>query len=350
MNTPIRRAALIGALLIATSLPLTACTSTDSDGADSDADKPTLTVGGLEAADFELIDSSGIFDDAPYILEGTDVGFSEQTAALNAGTLDIALYGVTTALRQQGEETPEWTSETAPVKLIAGFAPPANFETPKVVTAVRTDAGIETAEDLKGKTWAFGIGGDTPTAYLASLEEAGLTEDDIVPLETEDNVAAFLSGQADVVTAFSSAIFDLLESGEAEVFYSADELGIAVFPGYAVLAESLEDPDQEELIEDFLVRINEFNSEWYDDNTDTVFDVLTTTGAYSDDAATFTIAQHAGTRSINLNDMLLEGASKSARLLFEAGDLTNEITNIEATFDDRFNAALDSVDYDYGTE
>ncbi|MBO1901355.1 ABC transporter substrate-binding protein [Leucobacter weissii] len=349
MTTLVPRRRALLASTAAALLLLGGCAATDDGGSgDAGAAKPTLTVGGLAAADFELFEHSGIFEDAPYELQGTDVGFAEQTAALNAGTLDIALYGVTTALRQQAEEIPEWTSETAPVKLIAGFAPPAHDDIPKVVTAVRADAGIETAEDLRGKTWAFGIGGDTPTAYLASLEEAGLTEDDIVPLETEDNVAAFIAGQADVVTAFSSAFFDLLESGEAEVFYSADELGIAVFPGYAVLSDALEDPEQAAVIEDFLIRVNTFNSEWYDANPEVVKEVLTTTGAQTPESADFTISQHEGTRSIAFDEALFAGAEKSARLLYEAGDLSNPITSIDATFDGRFNDVLDSVDYDYG--
>lgn len=312
-------------------------------------DKPILRVGGFDPATVELTNLSGVFSDAPYVIEPSSASFGEQAAALNAGTIDIARYGATTAFRQQANETPQWTVETSPIKLIAGFAPPPNREVPKVATIVRTDANINAPEDFKGKTWAFSVGGDTPTVYLASLDRAGLAEGDIETFENDASgatFAAFRAGQAQAVTGFTNTIFDLIASGEAKVFYSSDELGIAVFPGFATLTASLQDPNKEPLIRDFLVRYNKYITGWYDANPDKVRDVLIRVSQFSPELADFTIKQNHGTRSINFNEALYSGVRKSATLLAGAGDI-KPIEDIEATFDGRYNELLGSVDYAY---
>ncbi len=313
-------------------------------------DRPVLNVGGFDPVTTELTRLAGTFDGAAFVVAPSSSGFAEQAAALNAGQLDIARYGATTAFRQQANETPQWTSETAPVKVVIGFAPPPKRDIPKVVTAVRSDAGIDSPADLAGKTWAVSIGGDNTGIYLASLESAGLTEDDIVLFESSSGsgalLAAFRTGNAQIYTAASSQFIDLLESGEARILYSADDLGISWFPGFAVQAAALEDPEKEPLIRDFLVRYNEFESVWYDANPDIVRDVLINIGHLSPELADFTIRQHEGTRSVNFNEALYSGVRKAADLLAWAGHIV-PIEDIEATFDDRYNALLNSVDYQY---
>ncbi|BCP52246.1 nitrate ABC transporter substrate-binding protein [Kaistia sp. 32K] len=311
--------------------------------------KPVLKVGSFDPAITELAKQSGLFDDAPYIIEAAKTPFGEQVAALNAGTIDVAFYGATTALRQQAAETPAWTAQTAPIKVIAGFSPPPIRDIPKVVTAARTDAGVATPADLKGKSWAFSVGGDTPTVYLASLKAAGLTHNDITPLENDNygtNIAAFHSGQAQVLTAFADDIADLLQSGDAKVIYSSDDLGVAVFYGFAARSADLADPVKEARIRDYLVRYNKFESEWYGAHPDKAREAFIKVGQLPPDLADFIVSRHKGTASINFNDALLKGVRKSADVLAENGDIS-PIEDITVTFDDRYNKLLNSVDYQY---
>ena len=314
-------------------------------------DKPTYTFSGFSPVNQHLAELSGIWDDAPYEAELIQTTFIESVAGLNSGQLLLAHYGITTALRQQSASEPQWTVETSPIKLVYGYRT-ASEEFPiypQSSLLVRNDAGIETAADLRGKTWASQIGGDVPTVYLAALQQAGLTPDDITELTADSYgplVAAFRSGEAHVLAAGPGQVIDLIESGEARVFYTQDELGIAVFPGLAALAASLEDPELEAVIGDFLVRFTRFN-EWKEAHPAEHREALITIGQSDERRADFDVAQFQGVASIRFDDVLIDSAQKSVDLLHWAGQVPNPIdpANIWATYDDRFNEATGAVTY-----
>lgn len=88
--------------------------------------------------------------------------------------------------------------------------------------------GIETIEDLAGKTIGVEVGVVDHFLLLLGLESVGLTADDvnIVNLETGAAAAAFASGQLDAVGVFAPFTTQaLLREGSSTLFTSAD------FPG-----------------------------------------------------------------------------------------------------------------------
>lgn len=76
--------------------------------------------------------------------------------------------------------------------------------TPSAVQ-VFDDSGIETAEDLKGKTIAVSAGDAPTTTFPMFLEAAGLSEDDVDQenLDAAGKMAATLSGQVDGLIGFA---------------------------------------------------------------------------------------------------------------------------------------------------
>lgn len=311
------------------------------------AAKPVLRVGGFDATKVELAKRSGIWDDAPYQLELSKANYSSEAAALLNDQLDLAGFAATTSVFLQASQGQSWTAETAPIKVVTGFRAPPNRTYPKGFIGVRTDSGINTAADLKGKTWGV-VEGDNGQ-WLAALQAAGLTKNDIKVYESDSNtalVAAFRKGDIDVFSSYPELIPDLFEQGKVKVLYSVDELGIAWFPTWAVQAKALADPAKEPLIRDFLTRIEKYEVDWYDQNSDVVKDVLVNVGQLTDAAADFVINQHKGTRAIKLDEAVFTGVRKTVDLLSGNGDIA-AVKDVTVTYDNRYAETLNSVEYAY---
>ena len=69
----------------------------------------------------------------------------------------------------------------------------------------RTSAGINSLEDLAGKTVGYASGTSSETMLQRALEDAGLTMDDIVPydMDTSNMVTAMVSGDLDACATWS---------------------------------------------------------------------------------------------------------------------------------------------------
>lgn len=73
--------------------------------------------------------------------------------------------------------------------------------------------GIETAEDLKGKTVAYSAGSSSQSILETTLTQAGLSMDDIVPMDMDASaiVTAMLSGSVDAAATWSPGTYTIYE-------------------------------------------------------------------------------------------------------------------------------------------
>lgn len=307
---------------------------------DIDLSGVTLKVGVLDSVWAKLIETSGLFDDAPYTVETAVATFPQQVAGLNSGELDLAFYGVTTSVNQAGNDPVGWSADSVPIKLIGGWAPDQVGEYPWFGVAVRADSGIETLDDLAGKTWAVSTSGDAFPSYLALLEETGLTTDDVNILQFQtspEQAAAFATGQADVFVSGFTLISSLLTSGEATVLTTSRELGVPVLRGYAALTSTLDDPVLNAAIADWFVRFNELNSTYWDEHEEEIVQLYISEQGVDEATARYNWNSLKGTKARSFDEGLIAGVQRNADLFYKYGAITNPVEDVSILLDDQFN-------------
>nr|WP_325179042.1 ABC transporter substrate-binding protein [uncultured Oscillibacter sp.] len=118
------------------------------------------------------------------------------------------------------------------------FAPSSVHTTDKIV--VHPDSGIETMEDLKGKTIAFNSGSSSETTYDNALKVAGLTRDDVdgYDMGIDNMVPAMVSGTVDAAVCWNPYSGQILQQveGAKEIEFSDGSTNISSWiclPKYA---------------------------------------------------------------------------------------------------------------------
>lgn len=354
MRTFNRRALLgLGGAVAASALLLGGCSSpapapiSESTTPAEEAQEflPVLRVGHVHQAVVDLVEQAGIFDDAPYDVEWNVSGISQQAGPFYADQLDVAFYGVTNVINQQGAETADWTAETVPVKLILGLAPDHREDYPSFVTVGRVGV-VDSLDDVAGKNWAYASGGDNYPTFLASVKEAGLEVADVNAIQldqTPDRIAAWQSGQVDVYTGFYTDLLDDIRAGKATVIADSYELGVPVFWGFAAKTERLADPTFNATVDDFLQRfVLDFWQTWWPAHHDEVIaeyvDVLKTSEAVAE--YNFEFYAH---QARLFDSALFDAVLSNAALLYDAGSIPLPITDASIYFYDDFNRSLGAV-------
>ena len=139
------------------------------------------------------------------------------TEAFVSGQIDLAQYGDVPAVQAFANGTDVriisslWVSDSA-YNILAG-----------------KESGIETIEDLEGKTIGFSAGTNPHKFLLQVLEAAGLTENNVtlVNLSTADSQAAFLSGDVDAIMSDSTTAVKFIEENQAKVLVDNHDYDIA---------------------------------------------------------------------------------------------------------------------------
>lgn len=118
------------------------------------------------------------------------------------------------------------------------FAPSSVHTVDKVV--VMPDSGIESVNDLKGKTIAFNSGSSSESTFNNALTVAGLTRDDVTAMDLSiDNiVAAAVSGSIDAAVCWNPYSGQILQqvSGSKEIEFADGSTNISSWiclPKYA---------------------------------------------------------------------------------------------------------------------
>ena len=146
--------------------------------------------------------NGGYFEDEGITIQLTEFGDGpSEIAAMEGGSIDLAYIG-----------------KGAHRLCITGsaiiFAPSSVHTSDKLVCSA--DSGIQTVEDLKGKTVGYTAGSSSETTMDAALAVAGLTRDDIEPYNLDANniVPAMASGSIDVAVTWNPYSSMCLEQSE----------------------------------------------------------------------------------------------------------------------------------------
>ncbi|AII10962.1 hypothetical protein EP51_43380 (plasmid) [Rhodococcus opacus] len=254
------------ATVLSTSL-LTSCSSSDSSNdTPDDLSGITLTFAVQSAEYAAFFEQADVFDDLPYTLETpVIVGPSPQLAALRSKASDVALIGDNTAAFEAANADEDW-AETGPEVVTIGGASFTGSPYPVPALFVRTDSGINSIDDLRGKSFAYTQGGNSYAAYAKTLADAGLTPDDINPVlmpDTMAGAAAFVAGEVDAVIAAYWVVSQAVDSGEAKQLVGNEELGIPGGAGFLTRPDVLRDNKRLTALQDLFSRLGKFYSDWY---------------------------------------------------------------------------------------
>ena len=98
------------------------------------------------------------------------------------------------------------------------------------VLVVRSDSGIESVADLKGKKIGVAVGQISHGELIKILQNAGLTENDveIVNLSNTDSIAALTAGEIDAAQNYLTVVASAIENGaELSTIANAEGLGFS---------------------------------------------------------------------------------------------------------------------------
>ncbi|MBM7652367.1 ABC transporter substrate-binding protein [Neobacillus cucumis] len=224
--------------------------------ASADLSNVTLRVGQTGWGTIqEALKASGL-DDTPYKVEySVFQGGNLILEAMTAGHID---FGITSeipplfsALSQNGDHS----------KVIA--IQQSNTLQQELVVAKGSE--IKTVADLKGKKVAYVQNTTAHYFLIKMLEEAGLTWNDIRPVQltTSDGLAALLGGKVDALASYGNAIISAHQNG-AKTLASAKDILSGDFQINA-LTDAISDPRKHAAIVDLLDRINQANK-WEREN------------------------------------------------------------------------------------
>lgn len=348
MPTPLRPRSRLARRLTAvlstilTGALLAACGGADSPAGPNPDDLSDVTlVFGFQTADYpELLKASGKFEDLPYTLETPVIsGPAQQIAALYSRATDVGLVGENTAAFEAANADDDWSRTGPRVYTIAGIsAPDAPYPAPSLF--VRKASNIATLADLRGKKIAYNFGGNIYAGYVKVLAQAGLTVDDIEPVQLPDNQAAasaFVAGNVDAVVTGYPQIRKAVDAGEAVRLATNDDLGIAGGAGFITRADVVNDPAKLAAIRDFFSRFSAFYREWYPQNEAAVVGVYQSVLKQTPDLAKINFENGAKTRFYAVGDPgFIARQQAIVDAAFDAGGVKNK-RNVAVVF----NAVID---------
>jgi sulfonate transport system substrate-binding protein len=211
------RRPLLGAAAVAAtaSLALTGCVA----GEDSEATAAAGTGDGVLNIDFAtynplslVIKEKGwleatLADDGVEVNWVQSAGSNKANEALRSGAVDVGSTAGSAALLAR--------ANGSPIKTISLYSQPE-----WAALVALPDSGIESVEDLKGKSVAATKGTDPYFFLLQSLEEAGLSADDVTVenLQHADGLTALKQGSVDAWSGLDPIMAGAEQDG-AELFY-----------------------------------------------------------------------------------------------------------------------------------
>lgn len=325
-------ALVAGALLAACSPGLKGPSASQSSGDLSDV---TL-VFGFQTADYPaLLKASGKFDNLPYKLDMPVIsGPAQQIAGLNSRATDVGLVGENTAAFEAANAAEDWSTAGPRVYTIAGVsAPDAPYPSPSLF--VRKAANIASLADLRGKKVAYNFGGNIYAGYVKVLADAGLTVDDIEPVQLPDNqaaAAAFAAGKVDAVVTGYPLVKQAVDAGDAVRLATNVDLGVEGGAGFITRADVVADPAKLAAIRDFFSRFSSFYRDWYGQNEAAVEGVYQNVLKQTPDLARINFENGVKTRFYKIGDTAFIARQQAiVDAAFVAGGVKNK-RNVAVVF------------------
>lgn len=252
-NIPAPEAASRRAVMIGMAAFLGACAR---QGEADTSTLPVLRIGDQNKTVRPVLTAAGEDQPETYRLEWSNftTGGPGVVAAHTGGSIDVGWMAGTPLVFAQ--------AAGSPVKVVAARYPvdprKANFA---LVTLA--DSPINTVADLKGKSVGFAQGTNMHYLVLSELEKAGLTLNDIKPVQLQSlSLANLDNGAVDAFTAFQPYLSLLLSQGRIKVLAPGDDL-------YFLTASdtALADARKAEIIGDFVSRVARA-TRWQRENTE----------------------------------------------------------------------------------
>jgi NitT/TauT family transport system substrate-binding protein len=203
--------------------------------------------------------------------------------------------------------------------------------------------GINTIQDLKGKTVAVEEGTVDHFLLLLGLQKAGLTQADInlQPLETGAAAAAFVAGKVDAVGVFAPFTTQALSRPQSKELFSSKDFPGAI-PDHLVVTQKLinERPELVQALVDSWFQTLDFMEK----NREIAYEVMAKRAGVSVEEYQ---KYDAGTKIFTLEDNLQAfvpgenmqslqyAAQKISQFLVES-NLAKQVPDVNTLFDDRF--------------
>lgn len=298
-----------------------------------------LLIGYQDLTVPSTVTASKVLEGAPYDVEWVILpGPAAQLSALYSKNIDVGHMGDTSLIIEQGKAKEEWSAQTPPLQIIAGWRA-SDAKYPPIVTVVRTDAKIDSLADLRGKKWAYNFGGFNYLQYVLTGLKAGLAPKDYEPVQLGDQnatAAAFNSGRVDAYSGSIAPVGESIEKGVARVIVNSDQLDIPALNVFTARSDVLKDPAKREALADFLARVRAHWT-WYANNLDEVQKLYEEKVKQTPARAKLTTVYQKATFQ-PLDDQLVKREQHIADVLLEAGAIQRKI-DVNVEFFRGFNAA-----------
>ncbi|MDH2399877.1 ABC transporter substrate-binding protein [Bradyrhizobium sp. SSUT18] len=252
--------------------------------------------------------------------------------AFRAGALDLATVGNTPPIQAHaaGEQIPIVAARTSSE---------ADY-----FFAVRPGLKIDTLEQLRGKSIAYGEGTGRQPFVLNALKLAGLTRKDVrlIPLRAADFPDAIRSGQVDVASLnephFSRYLADFADRGASAIPKTQnDRLPKSLTYLYAS-KKALDDPAKAAAIREFVAAWIEANR-WSNKNVDAWVDAYYVKRQNLKPADARKIVEADGIYDFPSLTSLIPRQQALIDVIFEAGDLPKRL-DAQEEFDLRFDDVI----------
>lgn len=291
-----------------------------------------------------MIRKSGVVDSAPYRIEWVLLtGPAANLSALYAGRVDLGHMGDTSLTIEQANARQEWTNDTVPLRIVAGWRNAHSTAYPPIVTAVRSNANIRSAAEIKGHTFGYNYGGYNHAQYLATLVKAGLTEKDIQPVKFNDgatSAAAFAAGEDQVYAGALGPILPSVKSGAARILLTDRDTQIPALNVWTTTSKDLQDPVKVAAFQDFFRRMSAYWA-WHDSHKDDVIAVLKDTLKIGDERATFEYHVRSG-NFVKFDSGLIAQEQHIADILYNGRAIKKKLA-VAVEYDPRFNAGQKAI-------
>ena len=138
--------------------------------------------------------------------------YSDVIQALNSGSVDGSIMGITEAV--------------APILNDVGLEVICMTDYSSGMDGIVAAPGIESIDDLRGKTIATNIGTMNHMLLLSALEQAGISEDDVVitNMSEGDAAAALVGGSIDAASIFDPQMTKAAQESGGKIIFSSKDL------------------------------------------------------------------------------------------------------------------------------
>ncbi len=281
--------------------------------------------------------ASKAFDRTPYRIEWaafpTSTGVLE---ALNAGALDLAVDIQSTAplFAQANARTP-WTRATAPFRIIAAALPPAEGG---VGIYVRTDSGIDTVKELRGRKVAYAKGSSAHYYWVVTAKEKRIRPGTVeeVNLATAEARPALVSGAVDAMVTVRRSVLSEITAGRVTPLTDAD-LEVPEYKLTVARTGALEDRRTSRAIGDYLARLAR-SKRWLAKNADAAAAIYVSAARMTPaDAAAATT--ELPVELLTLTDAVVSELQRQDAVFFEAG-VTTSNPKVSVIVDRRFDTDI----------